>query len=92
MLVQQVMSHVWKFSPEEEISGTPRKTKVHSLKRKEREWAWVAPEHSKVARSMNRDYPRDDWGRPIRECGRELKIDSRPSVMVPPRPTYLGFK
>jgi hypothetical protein len=42
---------------------------------------------------MEREYPRDDYGRPIRDKrGRELKIDKRPNIMVPPRKTYIGTK
>jgi hypothetical protein len=42
---------------------------------------WVAPEHARFARSMRRDYIRDDFGRPIRPLKRELLVDNRPLVM-----------
>lgn len=50
---------------------------------------WVSPFHERFARSMERDYPRDDWGKRIPGKSRELKIDKRPNVMVPPRKTYM---
>lgn len=69
----------------------------HSFDETPRKWraknAWTAPEHGKIASAMERDYPRDDWGRPIRDNrGRELKIDIRPTIMIPPKPTYPGTK
>jgi hypothetical protein len=42
---------------------------------------WVAPEHARFARSMRRDYIRDDLGRPVRPKKRELVVDNRPQVM-----------
>lgn len=42
---------------------------------------WVAPEHARFARSMRRDYIRDDLGKPIRPLKRELVVDGRPLVM-----------
>lgn len=49
---------------------------------------WTAPEHSRVAQAMEKDYPRDDWGRRIPGKPRELRVDPRPTIMVPPRFTY----
>ncbi len=49
---------------------------------------WAAPEHQRVARSMIRDYPRDDWGRRIPNKPKELKVDIRPTSMIPPTPVY----
>ncbi len=52
---------------------TPRRHKARD--------SWVAPEHGKVARSMKRDYIRDDFGRPVLPKKRELVVDARPQVM-----------
>lgn len=53
--------------------------------------AWIAPEHSRDARGMERDFPRDDYGRKILDSrGRQLLIDKRPTILVPPRKTYPG--
>lgn len=49
---------------------------------------WVSPFHAKYARGMERDYPRDDYGRPIKHLGRVLKVDPRPEIMRPQRPVY----
>lgn len=60
-------------------------------RRKYNDSAWVAPEHSRDARAMDRDFPRDEYGRKILDSrGRQLLIDQRPSVMRPPRKTYPG--
>jgi len=50
--------------------------------------SWTAPEHKSEARSMRRDYPRDDLGNKIPGKGKELQVDKRPTVMIQPRPTY----
>ena len=50
---------------------------------------WVAPEHERVARHMQRDFPRDYKNRPIRDDrGRMLKVDPRPTILIPERKTY----
>jgi hypothetical protein len=62
-------------------------------KPKDKKNSWVAPEHARDASAMTRDYPRDDYGAPIKDNrGREIKIDKRPTIMVPPRKTYIGTK
>lgn len=53
---------------------------------------WKAPEHEKMTVDMERDYPRDDLGVPIAGAEKILVVDKRPTIMVPPRPTYIGFK
>lgn len=62
---------------------------VRKAKRREKD-NWTAPEHARLAQDMVRDYPRDDYGRRIPGKSRELILDKRPSVMVPPRQTYPG--
>ncbi len=37
---------------------------------------------------MDWDYPRDDFGRPLREKGRVLKMDPRPDILKPERKVY----
>jgi len=54
-------------------SHTPRNPNPHDR--------WIAPEHARFARSMRRDYVRDDLGKPIRPLKRELVVDNRPLVM-----------
>ncbi len=49
--------------------------------------SWVAPEHAKIAMSMERDFPRDDLGRKIDGRQRELVVDPRPNIMKPEKPT-----
>lgn len=50
---------------------------------------WVSPFHARDARAMERDYPRDEYGRPIRDArGRQLLIDKRPVIMRPERKVY----
>jgi hypothetical protein len=48
----------------------------------------VAPEHASVAASMDRDYPRDQFGRKLPGTKPELRLDPRPASMVPSRKTY----
>lgn len=52
--------------------------------------AWIAPEHQKMAMDMQRDFPRDDWGYPLRGQGKVLVVDKRPNILIPPRPTYFN--
>lgn len=61
----------------------------HTFREKD---SWIAPEHSRFARSMRKDYPRDERGDPLREHGRRLVLDPRPAILVPARKTYIGFK
>lgn len=42
---------------------------------------WVAPEHARFARSMERDWVRDDFGKPVNPRKRELVIEKKPLVM-----------
>lgn len=53
---------------------TPRRSRPHSD-------VWVSPFHAKDARLMKRDYPRNDHGEPIRDKGRFLVVDNRPTIM-----------
>jgi hypothetical protein len=45
----------------------PRKTQKND--------SWVAPEHGRFAKTMRRDWYRDDHGRPIKEFGRHLVVE-----------------
>lgn len=67
---------------------------------KPREWvrrpkvfvdAWKAPEHGKMTKDMARAIPRDDLGRKIKGAEPLLVIDNRPSILVPPRTTVMGW-
>ena len=49
---------------------------------------WIAPEHARAALGMRRDYPRDDWGVPLRETGKELVLDPRPQIMIEEKKKY----
>jgi hypothetical protein len=49
---------------------------------------WCAPEHVRDARVMERDYPRDDLGKRIPATKKDIIVDARPPIMIPPRPTY----
>jgi hypothetical protein len=68
---------------QESSNTTPRRWNP-----KPRAESWCAPEHSRVRATMNKDYPRDDRGERIPGKGRELQVDKRPALLVPPRPTY----
>lgn len=83
------MAYLWRFEPEETYRETKRKAYVP---RKERRESWVAPEHARVAQSMRKDYPRNERGEVIPNTKKELVIDVRPSIMVPPRKTKTGWK
>lgn len=74
----------WSFSPE-----LPEK---RPYRKPRNQFPWVAPEHVRVAMSMDMDFPRNDLGWPVEGSRRELKIDKRPTIMVPPRKTYIGTK
>lgn len=79
------MSKVWIFEPGERKKGKYRRPRgIPNL-------AWVAPEHARIAASMEADYPRDDFGYPVPEKKKELVLDKRPLILVPPRPTINPF-
>lgn len=68
-----------------------RKRKVY-VKRDKPSHNWRAPEHMKMTSDMERDFPRDDFGRPLEGSKRDrLVLDPRPKIMVPDRPTYKAF-
>jgi hypothetical protein len=46
---------------------------------------WTAPEHGKGAMSMERDWPRDHEGNRIPGKKKELVLDKRPTIMLPPK-------
>lgn len=81
------MSFRWSFVPDQEVGPAPKPYKPLKAKKP----SWYAPEHAKVASSMKRDFPRNDKGEAIGTT-RELVVDKRPTIMIPPRPTKLGWK
>ena len=80
------------FYPESDPRETYRPRRKRFKKGTPEKFAWVAPEHVREAASMERDFPRDDWGVPLPNSRPELVVDKRPRLLVPPRPTYLGTK
>lgn len=48
---------------------------------------FVAPEHVRIALSMGRDFPKDDRGNKLPGTSKELVVDRRPNILVPPGPT-----
>ncbi len=64
------------------------------FKRKKRdpEPRWVAPEHERFARNMERAYDLDHEGNKMFEKGRNLVQEKRPEILVPKRtPVFLGI-
>jgi hypothetical protein len=83
------MSYVWTFEPDDlppepvkEFEPKPKKPKATS---------WTAPEHIRMAQDMKRDFPRNEMGERIEGKDRELKLDPRPTIMLPPRRTRIGW-
>lgn len=61
-------------------------------KKREKEEYWVAPEHGRAARNMERAYDLDKDGNKIVENGKRLVLERRPEIMVPKRePIFLGI-
>lgn len=81
--------------PDREYQYSARpEDRYRPFKRKPRvqEPSWVAPEHSKFARHMERAYDLDHNGNKIVEMGRRLVLDPRPEIMQPKRtPIFLGI-
>lgn len=80
---------IWTFYPE-----TQRKKRAHDpivSSRRRASNDWRAPEHVRMASDMERDFPRDDFGRVVRGASKELIVDKRPRILIPPRPTYSPF-
>lgn len=80
------MSKRWSFFPD-------FKTEVYNPYRpkdKPKPSSWRAPEHSRMTSDMRRDYRRNDHGEPVSK-ERFLVIDPRPVIMIPPRPTIMGY-
>ncbi len=78
----------WSFSPDPEPEQEVRKP----YRPRSRKTSWTSPDHAKEARYMDRGYPRDDLGRKVSGSGKELILDTRPTILVPPRPTIMGWK
>ncbi len=77
------------------FSATPRdwyrQFKIKARKRDDHN-AFVAPEHYKFAKNMDRAFPLDHDGRPMKELGKRLVLDPRPEIMQPKRiPIFLGL-
>lgn len=83
------MSKLWVFWPDSVQERKYRKYRPKKNGKKPNDW--VAPEHQKMVRDMERDFPRDDLGRRVEGRERELVIDPRPTLLVPPRQTYMGY-
>lgn len=79
----------WSFGPESPEIRSVREAYVPVKKPKHCHWS--APEHIRLAQDMKRDYPRNDMGEKIDGRPRELVIDPRPTCMIPPRRTRLGW-
>lgn len=61
-------------------------------KRKTKKEYWIAPEHQKFGRYMERGYRVDHKGRKMVELGTEVILDPRPTIMQPERkPIFLGL-
>ena len=59
-----------------EYQDTPKPSVARKVNKND---SWVSPFHGRDARSMRRDYYRDDYGRPNREWGRHLVVE-KPSI------------
>lgn len=57
-----------------ERDKTPRRSRPHND-------VWISPFHARDARMMERDYPRNERGEPIRDNGKFLVVDNRPTIM-----------
>jgi hypothetical protein len=86
------MSYIWTFHPD-----LPREPIVSNREayeprpKKKKPTSWMAPEHVKYGKDMKRDFPRNYKGERIEGKDREVVLDARPTIMVPPRPTRLGW-
>lgn len=85
------MSFVWKFEPESGPAYVERPRRKWVSRKERKANTWVAPEHARDASAMKRDFDRNDKGEPISKV-KHLVVDKRPTIMVPPRPTRLGWK
>lgn len=57
-------------------------TESYFRRHRPKESNFTAPEHSRMATGMVRDYPRDAWGRRIPGKPRELVVDPRPTKII----------
>lgn len=83
----------YSFTPEDRYEEYHARRKAKAYVKRERESvSWRAPEHSKLTSDMERDFPRDDFGVPLRGSKKDqLVLDSRPVIMKPPRETIAGW-
>lgn len=79
----------WEFWPDQPRERKYRKYKPNRENKNPE--IWTAPEHRKMVRDMERVFPVNELGLRIEGRERELKIDIRPNIMIPARPTYMGF-
>ncbi len=84
---------IYSFTPEDRYAEYHARRKNRTYVKRERETvSWRAPEHSKITSDMERDFPRDDFGIPIRGSKKEfLVLDNRPTIMKPARETIPGW-
>lgn len=86
------MSYVWSFEPDLPVEEVKSNRLAYEPRpKKKKPTSWVAPEHMAFGKDMRRDFPRNDKGERIEGKEREVVIDPRPTIMVPPRPTRLGW-
>jgi hypothetical protein len=88
------MSYVWTFEPDTPAEPEPirdNRLEYEPRPKKKKPTTWVAPEHMRYGKDMRRDFPRNAKGERIEGKDREIAIDPRPTIMVPPRPTRIGW-
>ncbi len=83
----------YSFHPEDSYEQYHARRKKRTYVKRDRSGiSWRAPEHSKLTSDMERDFPRDDFGIPLRGSKKDqLVLDPRPVIMKPPRPTVPGW-
>lgn len=80
---------LWSFFPDKPHEWVYRPYVPGKVRKKPN--AWVAPEHGKSAMGMERKFPVDDKGLPVPGRDKELIIDKRPTIMLPPRKLRYPF-
>lgn len=87
------MATRFSFTPEDKYEQYHARRKKRIYKKRSKEsFNWKAPEHVKLTPDMQRDFPRDDFGVPLRDSKRDqLVLDPRPQLLKPERKTYPGW-
>lgn len=87
------MSYVWTFEPETTPDRPAYRTMPEGYEPRPKRYkdVWTAPEHRRLSQDMKKDYPRNDKGERVEGKKKELVIDPRPTILVPPRPTRIGW-